>query len=190
MYILVGIVSISILSLAIQPPRVNQEKTSSKIFVSTGEVSFISKAPLETIKAKSDKLKGVVSKEDNTFAFSVDYISFVGFNSPLQQEHFSENFMEADKYSTSTFTGRIIEKINWNKEGNNTVRVKGVLNIHGIKQERILNATVDVDSSRVLITSEFKIEIAEHNITIPKIVHQKIAEQVTVSVSAVLKYTD
>ena len=58
-----------------------------------GKVSFLSEAPLELIKAASDKLKGAIDKTQNTFAFAVDIHSFKGFNSDLQREHFHENYM-------------------------------------------------------------------------------------------------
>src|SRR5437763_10372807 len=68
------------------------------IFISnTGEVKFVSQAPLETIKATSKKLTCVLDADKRTYAFSIAITSFDGFNSPLQKEHFNENYMDSSK---------------------------------------------------------------------------------------------
>lgn len=152
--------------------------------VTKSKVSFLSKAPLEQIEATSEELKGMISQIENTFAFTIAYTSFMGFNSPLQREHFNENFMESDKYSNASYAGRIIDPVAWNDTGTSDVRVKGTLDIHGIQHERILPAKVTVKQDYILIYCQFPIKIADHNITIPRVLNQKIAEEVTVTVAA------
>ncbi|HSG67217.1 MAG TPA: hypothetical protein VK994_00825, partial [Bacteroidales bacterium] len=95
---------------------------------SNGTILFKSDAPLELISAKSDELKGALKLSDGTFAFTIDNRSFKGFNSPLQQEHFYENYIEADKFPSSTFVGKIIEPIDPQGKGEYAVRAKGILN--------------------------------------------------------------
>ncbi len=165
-----------------QPPV----QDNNKLFVSSGNVTFYSAAALEEIEASSNKIKGVILKNNNTFAFNIPYNSFIGFNSPLQKEHFNENFMESDKYVSASYTGRIIDNVNWQDTGLYTVRVKGILDIHGVKKERILTGNVNVLKDKVLVFCKFTILIADHNITIPRVLNQKIAEEVTVEVSATL----
>ena len=46
--------------------------------------------------------------------------------------------METDKYPNASFSGKIIEKIDFDSMGNYSIRAKGDLNIHGVKQERII----------------------------------------------------
>jgi len=150
----------------------------------SGKVNFQSNAPLEVIKASSDALKGVIDTNKRTFAFTLEVASFNGFNNPLQKEHFNENYMESDDYKTATFLGKIIEKTDLTKEGEYTLRAKGKLKIHGISQERIIKSSAKVKDGKLSIQSTFTVILKEHEIAVPKIVHQKIAEEIQVSVEA------
>lgn len=148
------------------------------------KVEFLSEAPLELISASSDKLQGIIDNDKQTFAFSIPVKSFKGFNSPLQQEHFYENYMEERSYPISKFEGKIIESVDFSVDGNYSIRAKGKLFIHGIEQERIIRVNVKVNKGILYINSEFSILLQDHNITIPKVVYQKIAEEIKVKVSS------
>jgi len=151
-----------------------------------GQAEFTSDAPLELITAKSDGLSGAINIDDNQFAFRIANKSFIGFNSALQQEHFYENYIETDKYKYSNFQGKIIEKIDLSIKDPQEVRAKGILSIHGIDQERIVKASVLVDDSRLLVECHFTVPLEDHDIRIPNVVYQKIAEIIDVTVSAEL----
>jgi hypothetical protein len=150
---------------------------------SSGEVSFVSEAPLELIKASSDELRGLLRVDDRTFAFSIPTQSFKGFNSPLQQEHFYENYIESDIYPKATFQGKIIEKINLLEDGEHVVRAKGMLSIHGVEQERIIKVKLIAKNKKILASTSFEVKLDDHNIIIPKMVFHKIAEIIDVSVN-------
>lgn len=150
----------------------------------TGIIYISSDAPLEIIKASSDGLKGLIDAEKRTFAFTIKNSSIIGFNSPLQQEHFYENYIEAQKFPVSSFEGKIIEQINFAKDGEYSVRAKGILNIHGVGKERIIKSSLRIKNGTMYVSSQFTILLSEHNITIPKIVYQKIAEEITIKVDA------
>ncbi len=147
------------------------------------KVDFVSDAPLELIKASSVKLQGVIDAEKRTFAFSIPTDSFKGFNSPLQQEHFYENYIEAKDFPTSNFAGKIIEQVDFSLDGTYTMRAKGKLNIHGVEQERIIKVNLRIVKGVIYADATFTVLLQDHNITIPKIVFQKIAEEVKVKVT-------
>lgn len=150
----------------------------------TAEIEFSSDAPLELIEAKSVNVTGIIRPEDGTFAFSVLNESFEGFNSPLQQEHFYENYLETEQYPRSSFSGQIIEKIDFSKPGTYRVRGKGVLDVHGVAQNRIIEVEIQVFESRIVLNSAFTVLLEDHNIRIPKIVNQKISEEINVFITA------
>ena len=112
------------LMLALAPP----------LYVSLTQVriTFRSDAPLELIKASSNELKGVFIADKKQFAFTLNVNTFKGFNSPLQQEHFNENYLESNKYSRASFEGKIIEDIDLKKNGVYNIRAKGNLTVHGV----------------------------------------------------------
>jgi len=152
-------------------------------YSNNGKVSFTSDAPLEMIKASSGILAGAVKSSDRSFAFSVNVKSFEGFNSALQRTHFNENYLESDKYSKITFEGKIIEDMNLLKEGTYNVRGKGKFTVHGVSQERIIPCKLIVANEKLTITSNFTVFLDDHNIKIPAIVNQKIAEEISVTIS-------
>jgi polyisoprenoid-binding protein YceI len=149
-----------------------------------GKVNFISNAPLEVIKASSEKLQGAIDAEKRTFLFKIPIKSFKGFNSALQRTHFNENYMESDKYPEATFKGKIIENIDLQEAGTHEVRAKGKLFIHGVEQDRIIKATLVSEKNKVKVISEFNVPLSDHNITIPKLVYQKIATEIEVRMEA------
>jgi hypothetical protein len=156
----------------------------NKLATEKGEISFVSNAELELIKASSRKLKGVMDVTSNQFAFSVQVNSFQGFNSELQREHFNEKYLESEKFPRMTFTGKIIEQVDITTDGVYDVRAKGDLEIHGQAQTRIIKSRIIVDEGLIRIEASFKVPLADHNISIPRIVNQKIATEIEVVVKA------
>lgn len=153
---------------------------------SGGTISFTSDAPLEVIKAKSTSLRGVLDLQEQTFAFSLLVESFQGFNSPLQREHFLENYMESSKFPQATFTGRIIETLDLSKTGTIEIRAKGILHIHGVSRERIIRCVLQVEEGQIVTQSTFSVFLRDHDISIPRMVYQKIAEEIMVQVEITL----
>lgn len=149
-----------------------------------GSISFSSDAPLELIKASSNEMKGRFDVSKKLFAFSIKITSFTGFNSPLQREHFNENYMESVQYPNASFSGRIIEDIDFSKDGTYEVRAKGNLTIHGVTQERIIKCDLLVKEGKINVKANFTVLLAEHNILIPKVVHEKLASEIKVEVKA------
>ena len=148
----------------------------------TGSISFTSDAPLELIKANSDKLKGWLNTDSRQFSFTIDIKNFKGFKASTQKKHFNENYLESDKYPQATFEGKIIENIDLRRDGLYNVRAKGNLFIHGVVQERIIKCNLTIKNGLVSVKSNFIVLLADHNIAIPKILDQKLASDIKVEV--------
>lgn len=164
--------------LAALPPAAGQPVSIFEL--NDGQVGFTSDAPLELIEAKSTALRGLIDAGKRTFAFSIPITSFKGFNGPLQRVHFNENYMESGQFSDATFLGKIIEPVDFSKDGEYIIRAKGKLTIHGVERERIIKSTVTVANGELNIRSSFTVLLREHDIEIPRIVFQKIAEEIKV----------
>lgn len=167
-------------------PSVGSTQSELLFRCSDGRVHFKSNAPLEVIEAKSHALKGILNPFFNTFAWSVPVRSFDGFNNGLQKGHFHENYLETERYPMATFSGKIIEEVDYAQTQKRVIRAKGKLSVHGVEQERILKVQVDMTPERISFESVFSVPLQDHSINIPKIVHQKIAEEVEVKVSGIL----
>jgi polyisoprenoid-binding protein YceI len=169
-------------SLFIAAPLSAQKKFA----ITKSEISFTSNAELELIRAASGKAQGLIDPSTNQFAFTVDVKTFQGFNSALQREHFNEKYMETEKYPKARFSGKIIEPIDVTVDGIYDVRAKGELDIHGQKQTRIIKSKLTVNNGVIDIQTHFFVPLADHNISIPTIVSQKIATEIEVEVKATL----
>lgn len=150
--------------------------------ISKGSIDFTSDAPLELINASSDQVQGVLKLSDRSFAFRVPMKSFKGFNSTLQQTHFNENYVESEKYPYTSFEGKIIEEIDLKSPGVHTIRGKGKFICHGIEQERIIKCKMKITDKNMIVNSQFSVMLDDHNIKIPSVVSQKIAEEILISV--------
>ena len=164
-----------------------QAQSNTLLRISSGTVSFRSEAPLELIEAESDDLRGVLSVENQNFAFTLPINSFEGFNSPLQQEHFNENYMESDRYKEANFTGSIIDAIDINEYGTSDVRVKGKFKIHGVENTHIISIKLTNEADKLSADGSFDIKLEDYNISIPRIVNKKIAEIIKVDVHVEFK---
>lgn len=165
-------------------PPVLVQKDAGVYFVKKNLVSFHSNTKQELIKATSDQLKGIIDADKRTFAFSIALKSFDGFNSPLQKEHFNENYMESDKFPAGSFSGHIIEEDDFTKNGTYNIRAKGKFIIHGVEQERILQGDLTIKNGIIKLACIFTVLLSDHDIKIPRIVHEKLASEIKVTILA------
>ena len=147
------------------------------------KVNFYSHTPVEDIEARTEKASAVINTGTNQIAFTMLNTSFQ-FSNSLMQEHFNEKYMESDKYPKSSFSGKINEAVNWTADGEYKVTVTGKLLIHGTEKDRTIPALIVIKGGKVSATSEFMIKTADHKIEIPKLVWEKIAEEIKVNVAA------
>jgi len=147
-----------------------------------GEISFFSEAPVENISAVNKDVKALINAKNNEIAFIVTNVGFK-FEKHLMEEHFNENYIESHKYKISVFKGKIIDKIDFTKDGTYEVTAKGTLDIHGVTVEREIKGTLTISNGKINLVSEFEVALKDHKIKIPKIVVKNIAEFVKVTLN-------
>lgn len=153
----------------------------------SGQVKFFSKAPLEDIEAKNNKVKAVINDSTGDVAVLIPIKSFI-FKKSLMQEHFNENYMESDKFKDASFRGKLSDKIFLKPSEQKTINVSGQLLIHGVTQQRIITALVTKSADGSLIaTGKFNVKIADHHIKVPTLLFENIAEVVEVTFNLILK---
>ena len=158
---------------------------SNVIKSDTASIEFHAGTPLEDIDATNTDVRGLINIKTGSVAFVAPNRGF-HFKRSLMEEHFNENYMESDKYKVSTFKGKIInfDEIDLSKDGTYKAIVEGVLNIHGVEKERKIDGEIMVKGKEIMVKSDFMVKLADHKIDIPKIVTEKIAEEVKVNVNA------
>lgn len=161
---------------------------STKFITKNGKVSFYSDAPLEKIEAKNAQMNVALDTQTGDILFKVLIKSFI-FEKALMQEHFNENYLESDKFPTSTFKGKIVNlsDIKFATSGTYNAKVTGKLTIHGVTKDVEAQGVIFVSNQAINLKSIFKIKIGDYNITIPGAVTGKIAKEVEITVDADLK---
>jgi polyisoprenoid-binding protein YceI len=100
------------------------------------------------------------------------------------QEHFNENYMESAKYPKSTFRGKINEKTDLSKDGVYKVTCTGVMLMHGVEKVITMPGTFTVKGGDVNLVSSFKVKLDDYKIARPKVVMEKIAEELDIKINA------
>ena len=163
--------------------------SAQTIYKGTDEtvVSFFSHTSMEDIDGTNKTVTAVVLKaDDGTFVCRCANKGF-HFHSELMEEHFNENYMESEKFPNSTFSGKIPEKVDYTKDGVTKVTLDGKMDIHGVKKDVKVPATLTVKGEQVTVDAKFPIVIKDYNIKIPEAVGNKLSETVDVTVKAILK---
>jgi polyisoprenoid-binding protein YceI len=155
-------------------------KANAQLYITqTGESSFFSETPLENVSAANKQVAAIVNITSGELAIKIQNVAF-RFPNKLMEEHFNENYMETSKYPNATFKGKIQEKIDFQKNGIYDVSVKGLLDIHGVKQERTLKGKVTIEKEKITMDCNFEVKLVDHKIDIPTLVIAKIAESIAV----------
>jgi polyisoprenoid-binding protein YceI len=147
----------------------------------SGFTGFYSKTPFEDIKAENNQVYAVIDAGKKNIAFTLLVKGFI-FPKELMQEHFNENYAESDKFPKASFSGAYTGEVTLNKEGKYTVLVKGNLTFHGVTQPITATATLEVGNGSLTGYSQFKLNPQDYHISIPSVVRDKIAREVTVEV--------
>jgi len=149
----------------------------------SSNVRFFSDALIEDITATTTSAQGLVNVADKTFSFRVPIKTFE-FAKDLMKEHFNENYMESEKYPYGTFKGSVVGNFDFTKNGVYEVTAEGILSIHGVEQKRSLPSKLFVEGKVVRLESVFMVKLVDHDIEIPQIVFQNIAEEIEVTIKS------
>ncbi len=151
----------------------------------TGETSFFSETPLENIAAVNKHVLVILNTANGELAIKMQQRSF-HFPNKLMEEHFNENYMETEKYPAAVFTGKIKEHVDYSKDGNYAVQVDGIMDMHGVKQNRSIKGRIVISNGQITLLSDFDVKLADHKIEVPSLVITKIAESIAVKNKFVL----
>lgn len=165
-------------------------KTFGQLYATqSGETNFFSETPVENISATNKSVGAILNTATNDLAVSMRMTAFE-FPNKLMQEHFNENYMESEKFPVGIFKGKIIEAIDYTKNGMYEVTAKGQLTLHGVTQARDLKGKLTVDNQKINLVCNFDVKLTDHKIEVPKLVFAKIAEVISIkSKYALTPYT-
>jgi polyisoprenoid-binding protein YceI len=161
-------------------------QAQTKFFTKNGKIYFNATTPSspEKIDATNEKAVAKLDVSTGEMEFGVLMKGFT-FEKSLMQEHFNENYVESDKFPKATFKGNIVNiaSVNLAKDGSYPVKVKGMMNIHGVSKEVTADGTLSIKDGKVASgISNFKITLKDFNIEIPSLVKDKVANDADIKV--------
>jgi hypothetical protein len=159
------------------------QSPAQNLITKTGFIGFYSKTSLEDIKAENNQTYAVLDPGSHHLAFAVLLKGFI-FPKELMQEHFNENYVESDKFPKATFSGSCTGDLDLTKEGVYQVVIKGDLSLHGVTKPIETTAQFEVKKDEILATSTFNVKPEDFQISIPSLVRDKIASQISVKVQS------
>jgi polyisoprenoid-binding protein YceI len=156
---------------------------SQKFFTQKGMITFFSATSMENIEAKNKGVNSLLDISTGEIAFALVQKSFE-FPDKLMQEHFNDKYMESDKYPKSTFEGKItnISSVDFKKDGVYNVTVAGKLSMHGVTKDVSVPGTITIKDGKISANCKFQVKLVDYKIEVPKLVTQKIAESIDVTV--------
>ena len=168
-----------ILMLPLVLPLYSSGQSSYKID-KNGHASFFSYALIEDIEAKNNQVTAIMDMNSLKVAVSMLMTSFQ-FKSSLMQEHFNENYVESEKFPKSTFTGTLDHAPDYTVKSKQTIGVKGELALHGVTKPINTKVVFVISEKEMMAETVFNIVLEDYKIRIPKLMFNKIAEEVEVN---------
>ncbi len=155
----------------------------TKLFSKNAVVSFFSATSVENIDATNNKGLVVWEKISGKMEFSVLMKGFT-FKKALMQEHFNENYVESDQFPKASFKGTIENSaaIDLSADKISTLKVTGVLTLHGVAKPVNTIATITVKNGKVSSKTNFSILLSDYNIKIPGVMQNKINKKIDITV--------
>ncbi|NML20360.1 YceI family protein [Pseudoflavitalea sp. G-6-1-2] len=159
-----------------------------KFYTRTGNISFVTKGVLETVKAENKTVTCVLNSQTGQLQFSVLMRGFE-FRKALMQEHFNENYVESEKYPNAQFIGQITGTPlpDLSKDGTYAAKVEGKLTLHGITRDISTESTIIVKQGQVHATAAFNILLSDYKIKIPALVKNSLSNTVNIAVACMLQ---
>jgi polyisoprenoid-binding protein YceI len=98
------------------------------------------------------------------------------------QEHFNENYMDSSKYPKATFSGNIqnfsFEKLSDSQKEH---KIHGVLTIRGIEKEITISCHLKKIKKGLSLKTNFNVLASDFEIKIPKVVRNKISQEINIT---------
>ena len=158
---------------------------AQKFYTSSAVITFTSEAPMEKIVSNNKMVTCIVNTPTRDMAFKVIMKSFQ-FDRQGIYDHFNNDYTESDKFPNATFQGKIINEIDFSKNGTFRVTVEGQLIIHGVVKPIKETGTVEISEGKIMIKSIFNILLSDYGIRVPADFIKRISNTVQLNVNAVL----
>ncbi|MDT0558160.1 YceI family protein [Ichthyenterobacterium sp. W332] len=152
----------------------------TKYITKTGTLNFEASVPsFEEVAAKNNSVTAILNTDNGEFA-ALAFVKAFRFKNALMEEHFNENYAESDTFPKATFRGKI-EGFDLQSD-NTSYPISGELTFHGkTKTYQNLKLYITKKGEAIILKGNFKVLVSDFAIEIPKIVRNKLSEEVDVT---------
>jgi hypothetical protein len=159
---------------------------AQKFMTRNGEVSFLSDTDaIDVVAAINNQVGAVIDLSNGDLAFQVFMRAF-HFKIALMEEHFNENYVASDDYPKATFRGRFVNVSALDSLSGQELSVTGVMDMHGVQKEIKIPVRMKWQDGVLVGSSSFNLLCSDFNIKIPKLVSDKISNEIQVAVNVLL----
>jgi polyisoprenoid-binding protein YceI len=147
----------------------------------TASITFEASVPsYEEVKGTNENVSAILNTDTGEFA-SLALVTGFRFKVALMEEHFNENYLESTVFPKAIFKGKLDGFLMSDvSEEISEYTLKGSITIHGVTQPLEAQVKVKIVNDVIELATEFILKPEQFNIKIPKIVSNKIAEEVFV----------
>ena len=151
-----------------------------------GHANFRAKMPFNSYMGKSDQLQGNINFETGKVNFKVP-VKSIKTDKEKRDEHMYE-LLEAEKNHDVVFDGKLIDDFNFDKKGNQSVRVKGDFTLAGTTREITIPIDLElVSDNTIQLNASWSLQTVVGNEERPSIVFLQVNDQHELNLDALLK---
>ena len=153
----------------------------AKYKTKTASITFEASIPsFEEVKGTNENVSAILNTDTGEFA-SLALVTGFRFKIALMEEHFNENYMESSVFPKAIFKGKLDGFSMMDlSEAISEYTLKGSMTIHGVTRPFETLVKVKKVNDTIEFLTKFILKPNKFNIKIPKIVSNKIAEEVFV----------
>jgi len=162
----------------------NKIISQNKFIDKNGTLTFeASEKVFEDVKAINKTTAAIFDESSGEIA-AIALIKEFKFKNALMEEHFNENYIESYRHPRATFKGVLLDfdisRLTFKKK---KFKLKGTLALRGKERQLETFLTIKKINSTIFIAGNFVVSPEDFSIEIPKIIRNKIAKNVSVSLN-------
>lgn len=147
-----------------------------KYWTRSGTLTFEASMPaFEEVKATNENVTAILNSADGSFA-SLALVKGFRFKNALMEEHFNESYIESSRFPKAIFRGNIANFDGQNL--NKSYTLTGTLELHGKTNPVAVEISIIKDGNDFNCSGEFTVSATDYEIDIPKIVRNKVSDEV------------
>ncbi len=145
-------------------------------------IRFESKAPLETVVGKTDRVTGVISLDPDDLSAGVSArievdAAFLKTGNKIRDGHMRNNYLETDRYPVILFVMDSVP-LPGTLAGDGSFQgvIRGDFTCHGVTREIAVPVVVTRTGNEISIEGNFEVKLSDYDIKRPKFLIMKLDE--------------